>query len=138
MQLHIYANAIRILAKGYLPISLITPLKLKEILNTTRNAVRKRNQDYDLVIKRLYLYNDMKLMTFGIDKDKSLIKQFPVFIQPYTQQLLILYQIETESIPIIYQNMQVHSYTHLQVDGPQTALNSEKYITIRQQELRMC
>ena len=26
-QLHIYANAIRILAKGYLPISLITPLK---------------------------------------------------------------------------------------------------------------
>ena len=28
MQLHIYACAIRILAKGYLPISLITPLTL--------------------------------------------------------------------------------------------------------------
>ena len=27
-QLHIYAKAIRILAKGYLPISLVAPLKL--------------------------------------------------------------------------------------------------------------
>ena len=31
-QLHIYATSIRILAKGYLPISLITPSKLKEFL----------------------------------------------------------------------------------------------------------
>ena len=30
-QLHIYAKVVRILAKGYLPISLITPLKLQEI-----------------------------------------------------------------------------------------------------------
>ena len=30
-QLHIYATSIRILEKGYLPISLITPSKLKEI-----------------------------------------------------------------------------------------------------------
>ena len=39
-QLHIYANAVRILSKGYLPISLITPLKLQEILNSI-----KRNAD---------------------------------------------------------------------------------------------
>ena len=31
-QLHIYAKAVRILAKGYLPISLIMPLTLQEIL----------------------------------------------------------------------------------------------------------
>ena len=31
-QLLIYANVIRVLAKGYLLISLVTPLKLKEIL----------------------------------------------------------------------------------------------------------
>ena len=63
-QLPIYANAIRILAKGYLPISLITPLKLKEILNTVGNTVRKANPDYDLVTKRLHLYYDMKLIIF--------------------------------------------------------------------------
>ena len=64
MQLCIYAIAIRILAKGYLPISLITPLKLKETLNAVRNTVRKTDPNYDLVIKRLYLYYDMKLVTF--------------------------------------------------------------------------
>ena len=135
-QLHIYATAIRILAKGYLPISLITPLKLKEILSEVRNTVRKTNPDDDLVIKRLHPYYDMKLVTFGIDSDKNLIIQFPVFKQPYTQQPLILYQIETVPVPIIDQNTQAHSYTHLQVDRPYIALNSETYITIRQQELR--
>ena len=34
--------------------------------------------------------------------------------------------------------MRLHSYPHLQVDRPYTALNSETYITIRQQELRTC
>ena len=98
-QLYIYANATRILAKGYLPISLITPLKLKEILNAVRDTVRKTNQDYDLVIKRLHLYYDMKLVTFGIDNVRNLIVKFPVFIKPYTQQPLILYQIETVPVP---------------------------------------
>ena len=41
-------------------------------------------------------------------------------------------------IPIIDQNKQAHSYTHPQIDKPYIALNSETYITIRQQELRTC
>ena len=82
MQLCTYATVIRILTKGYLPISFITPLKLKEILNAIRNTVRTTKPDYDLAIKRLYLYYDMKLVTFGIDRDRNLIIQFPVFIQP--------------------------------------------------------
>ena len=44
-QLHYYAKAIRILAKGYLPISLITPLKLKEILTSVKETLIKTNQD---------------------------------------------------------------------------------------------
>ena len=36
------------------------------------------------------------------------------------------------------QNEQAHSYTHLQIDKPYIALNSETYIAIRQQELRTC
>ena len=111
---------------------------MKEILNAVRNTVRKTNPDYDLVIKRVHLYYNMKLVTFGINKDKNLIVQFPVCMQPYTQQLLILYQIETVAVPIIDQNTQAHPYTHLQVERPYIALNLETYITIRQQELRMC
>ena len=38
---------------------------------------------------------NMKLVTFGIDEDRNLIVQFPVFVQPFAQKQLILYQIET-------------------------------------------
>ena len=90
-QLHIYANAIRVLAKGYLSIPLVTSLKLKEILKAVRITIRETNPDYYLVIKRLHLYYDMKLVTFGIDSSNNLTVQFPVFIQPYTQQPLIFH-----------------------------------------------
>ena len=137
-QLCIYASAVRILAKGYLPISLVTPSKLRDILNEVKTAIQKTNPDYDLIIDRLHLYYDMQLVTFGIDKDKNLIIQFPVVVQPYTQQPLILYQLERVPVPVIDQNTQVQSYIHLQVRKPYIALNSETYISIRQQELRTC
>ena len=99
IQLCIYASAIRVLAKGYLPNTLIT-VNLKEILKEVRNTLRTTNPDYDLVIDRLHLHYDIQLVTFGIDKDRNFIIQFPVFIQPYTQQLSILYQMETVPIQI--------------------------------------
>ena len=90
-QLKEYSQAIRILSKGYLPISLLPPSKLNIILEKVREAVQINNEDYNLVIKRLYLYYDMKLVTFGIDDQRDLIIQFPVLVQPHTQQHLILY-----------------------------------------------
>ena len=53
-QLQIYAKAVKILAKGYLPISLVTPLKLQEILDSIKEALIKTNAEYDIVIKRLH------------------------------------------------------------------------------------
>ena len=96
------------------------------------------NPDYDIVIRRLHLYYDMNLVTFRIDRDKNLIIQFSVCIQPYTQQPLVLYQIEIVPVPIVDQNEQANFYTHLQIDMPYIALNSETYISIRQQDLRTC
>ena len=83
-QLKIYASVIRILSKGYLPISLLPPMILQEILKEVRKTIQISNPDYDIVIKRLHLYYDMKLSTFGINEERNLIVQFPVFIQPYT------------------------------------------------------
>ena len=80
----------------------------------------------------------MQLVTFGINKEKNFILQFPVCVQPYTQQPLIQYQLETIPVPIIDQNTQAQSYTHLQVNKPYIALNLETYISIRQHELRTC
>ena len=120
-----YSQVIRVLSKGYLPISLLLPSKL----NTVLQEVKVNNRDYDLVIKRLYLYYNMKLVTFGIDDQRNLIIQFPVFVQPYTQQHLKLYQMETVPVPITDENEQVQSYTYLKVKKPYIALNSETYIT---------
>ena len=58
------------------------PFKLREILNDVKTAIQKSNPDYDLVIDRIHLYYNMQLVTFGIDKDKNLVIQFPAFIQP--------------------------------------------------------
>ena len=129
-QLQIYASAIRILAKGYLQNTLMTPSKLIEILTEVKTALQTSNPDYDLVIDRLHLYYNMQLVTFGIDKNKNFTIQFPVFIQPYTKQPLILYQFEMVPVPTIDHNTHAQSYTHLQVEKPYIALNSEPYISI--------
>ena len=50
---------------------------------------------------------------FGIDNQRNLIVQFPVFVQPYTQKSLIMYQIETVSVPILDENKQAHHTLNL-------------------------
>ena len=75
-ELKTYSKAIHVLSKGYLPITLIPPSKLEAILQQVKTALPKTNKIYDLVLNRLYLYYDMKLVTFGI---------------PYMQARLTLY-----------------------------------------------
>ena len=137
-QLKSYVSAIRVLAKGYLPTTLITPSKLQEILNKVTKSLQQTNPDYTLVLDRLHLYYDMHLVTFGIDREMNLVIQFPVFIQPYIQKLLTLYQLETVPVQILDTNTDAKFYTHLHVNKPYIALNSEKYILLTQQELRSC
>ena len=134
-QLKMYARVIRILLKGYLPILLLPPSKLHGILGKVKKALQTKNRDYDLVLKWLYFYYDMKLVTFGIDEKRNLIVQFPVFVQSFTQQQLILYQIETVPVPIRDQNEQAQSYTQFKIDKPYIALNSETYVLLWTQEL---
>ena len=92
-QLKEYSWAIRVLSKGYLPISLLPPSKLVKILHEVMQVLSKTNKNYGLVLKGMYKYYDMKLVMFGIDQDRNLIIQFPVFVQPYIQKPLTLYQI---------------------------------------------
>ena len=134
-QLQMYVKAIRVLSKGYLHIFLLPPPKLQEILGKIKKTIQITNPDYDIFIKDcIYIY-DMKLVTFGIDEKRNIMVQFPVFVQPYKKQQLILYQIEMVPVPVIGHNKQAHSYTHLQIDRPYITLNTETYILLRQQEL---
>ena len=77
-ELKLYSRAITVLSKGYLLISLLPLSKLEKILSEVGVAIAKSNKDYDLVLTRLYLYYDMKLVTFRIDYQRNLIVQFPV------------------------------------------------------------
>ena len=101
--------------KGYLPNILIKPAKLQEILTEVKKTLQITNPDYDLVLDRLHLYYDLPLITFGIDKDMNLIIQFLVFVQPFTQKPLILYQLETVPIPTLDKNTKAQSYIELLV-----------------------
>ena len=67
----------------------------------------------------------MKLVTFRIDKKRNLIIQFPFFVQPYTQQPLILYQIETVPVPTVDKNTKANFYMEILVKKPYIALNLE-------------
>ena len=93
-QLRQYLQAIGVLSKGYLPITLLSPSKLNVILQKVRETVQMENKDYDILIKQLYLYYDMRLVTSGIDDKRNLI-QFLVFVHPQNQHHLTLYQLET-------------------------------------------
>ena len=83
-QLKEYSCTIRILSKGYLPISLLAPSKLARISQGVKQVLLKTNKNYGSVIKGMYKYYEIKLVTFGIDQNRNLIIQFPVFVQPYT------------------------------------------------------
>ena len=137
-QLRQYSQAIRVLSKGSLPITLLSPSKLNIILQKVRETVQKENKDYDILIKRLYLYYDMKLVTFGIDDKKNLIVQFPVFVHPHKQQHLTLYQLETVPAHIIDRNENAESYTYLRVTKPYNSFEFRAYISLRIQELETC
>ena len=50
-QLKQYVQVTRVLSKGYLPISLLSPSKLNLILQKVKQAVQVKNKDYDLVTK---------------------------------------------------------------------------------------
>ena len=138
VELKSYSKAIRILSKGYLPISLMPPSKFEAILEQVKVAVAKTNKDYDLVLNRLYLYYDMKLVMFGIDNQRNLIIQFLVFVQPYTQTKLTFYPIETVTLPILDANNKAQSYTQQKIEKPYIALNDETYISLHSQELNTC
>ena len=137
-QLKEYSHAIRILSKGYLPTSLLLPLKLAKILQEVKQVLLKTNKNYGLVIKGMHKYYDMKLVTFGIDQNRNLIIQFPVFVQPYTQKPLTLYQIETIPVLILDMNKNADSYTWIRMDKPYIVFNPDTYISIRMEELRTC
>ena len=64
----------------FLPINLIPSSQLNNMIMQVKEAVIANNPEYNIVLKKLHLNYDMKLVTFGIDDDSDLIIQLPVFV----------------------------------------------------------
>ena len=54
---------------------------------------------------------------FGKDNKKNSIIQFQVFVQPYMQTKLTLYQVETVPVPILDASNKIQSYTQLKIEN---------------------
>ena len=119
------------LSKRYLPISLLSPFKLQEILNKVKKALHVTSPDYEIIIKRLYLYCDMKLVTFG---DISISCFHWV---KYWKKTYFVSSWNCAST-IVDLNGKGNLYIKLQVEKPNILLNEETYISFRGQELRNC
>ena len=82
-----FIDALVILNTGHLPITLILPTQLEHMLKEVKEALRKKNPNYNLLFPDLYYYYDKILVIFDCAKDFNLLLQFPVFIESYTQKL---------------------------------------------------
>ena len=101
-------------------------------------VLQKTNPDLTLLFPDLYYYYDMKLVSFGYDKDFNLLLQCQVLIEPYTQKPLALYQLEEVPVPIKDTNTEANSYTWLQLKKDYLAMTEENYISLTSAELPTC
>ena len=87
---------ITMMKEGLLPISLLPPIKLQELLKELEKAIQITNPQYGIVIKMLHLYYDVKLVTFGINEGKkpdSSIFTFHTAIHTTTADTVLLYNV---------------------------------------------
>jgi hypothetical protein len=126
------------LSQGYLPAELIPPSRLQNITSFVLSRLHETHSEYTLALDKISHYYDMKLASFGVTSDHSLVITFPVFIKPYRNKPLNLYEIETVAVPIPDENQLADSYSQVEIKKPYIAVNQDFYIQLRIQELRMC
>ena len=136
-QLHSYAKAIRILAKGYLSILLITPLKLQEILSSVKETLTITNPDYDTVIKITFVlwYEISNFQYRQVKKFNHSVSNICAIIHTTTINFI------STGNGTSANHRQKHWGRFLyetSITKPYIALNTETYINIRQQELATC
>ena len=130
-------DSIGILSTGQLP-PLLFPTVLQNIIANAIEMVHKTHPDYALAIEHITEYYDMKLATFGLDSDGSMIVAFPVFVKDHGSKPKTMYEIETVKVPIPDQNKEAYSYSKVKYSKPYLAINNDYYIQLRIQELCMC
>ena len=97
-------DSIGILSTGHLPPELFPPTVLQNVTANAIEMVCKAHPDYALAIRHITEYYDMKLATFGLDSDGSMVVVFPVFVKDHASEPKTLYEIEMVKVPIPNRN----------------------------------
>ena len=85
-----------------------------------------------------YYYYDMKLISFGYDKNFQVHISISSFIEPSTQKPLALYQLETVNVLIIDNNAEANSYMCLQPRKDLLDMTEENYMSLIASQLTAC
>ena len=131
-------DSIGILSTGHLSPFLFPPTVLQNMTANAIDMVHRTHPDYALTIKHITEYYDMKLVTFDLDSDGSMVVAFPVFVKDHASEPKTLYEIDMVKVPIPNQNKEGDSYSEVKYSKPYLAINSDYYIQLRIQELHMC
>ena len=101
--------------------------------------VKKMYPDYQLTADHISHYQDMKLVTFAVDREiHALVVSFPVFIKDYQKPSLTMFEVETVAVPILDKNNRADSYTKVDIHKPYIAAGDIYYIQLHMTELIMC
>ena len=131
-------DSIGILSTRYLPPELFPPTVLQNVTANAIEMVCKTHPDYALAIRHITEYYDMKLATFGLNSDGSMVVAFPVFVKDHASKPKTLYEIEMVKVSIPNRNTEADSYSEVKYSKPYLAINEDCYIQLRIQELQMC
>ena len=104
-------TAITKCSKGYLSPDIFSPNKLKMITDSVFTMIEKANPSYVLSFNHNIKYYDMKVVTFGVDDNDSLVITFPVFGKALYRESRVLYETLTVLVPINDLNEVANSYS---------------------------
>ena len=93
------------------------------MIKQVKEAVIAINPKYGVILKKLHLHYDMKLVSFFIDDD---LIHFPVFLKHYSQSSLTYQIVPT---PRIDQNTQSYSHKNFKFQN-HTLLSMRRHISL--------
>ena len=94
-------DSIGILSTGHLPPELFPPTVLQNVTANAIGMVCKTHPDYALAIRHITEYYDMKLATFGLDSDGSMVVAFPVFVKDQAGKPKICMKLKWSKCPYL-------------------------------------
>ena len=138
--LHSYKDGLVHLMQGELPPALITPHKLKEVLDKTAQILYHTNPSYELVFDSVAHYYRKTDIMYTV-KENHLLVVVPLLLKKVNQKPMELFRIEQCYVPYIVQNVTgdtATSYTKVKIDTDFIAIGDHNFAEMSHAQLDSC